>query len=158
MTASSAGQRPHLDICVRAGADRPRRISRTRLRRAWRAVMATHATAPRRVSLALVGDAEMGRIHLDFSAIAGTTDVLSFDFRTNAEVGSELVEAEVVVCVDVALREARRRGLALEDELDLYFIHGLLHTCGFDDQTAPQRRAMRQQERAIRAALARDRH
>jgi len=55
--------------------------------------------------------------------------VLSFDLSSH---GSGVV-AQIIVCSDVAVRQARARGLGPQRELMLYIVHGLLHVLGYDD-------------------------
>jgi len=87
----------------------------------------------RELSIALVGDAQMKQLHERFMNDASPTDVLTFpldeDSRGRASCG------EIVVNVSRALRESRRRGIALRDELLLYSLHGMLHLLGMDDRT-----------------------
>jgi probable rRNA maturation factor len=40
---------------------------------------------------------------------------------------------QLVVCGDVAVEQARLRGLKPQHELMLYVIHGLLHMMGYED-------------------------
>jgi probable rRNA maturation factor len=49
----------------------------------------------------------------------------------------------------MASQSASRFGWSPAQELALYLIHGLLHLCGYDDGTEPERRLMRRRERAI---------
>lgn len=118
------------------------------------------AVAPRlagwRVSLALVNDQTLRRLHRDFLGDDSPTDVLAFPLRgrvqgPGAEVRGpsrrEAFDAEVVVSFDRAGIEARRRGIRAQDELLRYAVHGLLHLAGMDDHTPPGRRAMRAAER-----------
>jgi probable rRNA maturation factor len=72
-------------------------------------------------------------LHEEFMGVAGPTDVLTFELDHDAR--GRVVAGEVVVCVPYARREARRRGVAVEKELLLYALHGMLHLCGFDDRT-----------------------
>ena len=59
----------------------------------------------------------------------------------------------MVASAETARREAAARGLAPEDELLLYVVHGVLHLLGFDDHAPADRRRMRAAERkALRAA------
>ncbi len=82
----------------------------------------------------VVGDAEMARLHEERAGAAGTTDVLTFDLLG---AGGPEVDADIVVCADVARREAgaRPRGGEREVacELALYAVHGALHCLGYDD-------------------------
>lgn len=102
-------------------------------------------SAPRRVSVAIVDDATMSQMHLDYSKIPGTTDVLSFDLRD----GAGVFDAEIVICADVASRESEKRKLPFERELQLYLVHGMLHLSGHDDHAPRDRARMRAAERKI---------
>ncbi len=49
----------------------------------------------------------------------------------------------------MAVRSAPRFDWSPAEELTLYLVHGLLHLCGYDDLTEPERRLMRRRERTI---------
>ncbi|MGN6625469.1 MAG: rRNA maturation RNase YbeY [Tepidisphaeraceae bacterium] len=105
------------------------------------------ARAPREISIALVGDTVMARLHEQFMDIAGPTDVLTFelDHAPNGRV----IAGEVVVCVPYAKREAARRKHGVAQELLLYALHGVLHLSGYDDRTEPDHRRMHRREDQI---------
>ncbi|HVR75756.1 MAG TPA: rRNA maturation RNase YbeY [Planctomycetota bacterium] len=108
------------------------------------------------LSLAVVGDGEIQRVHQEFLGLDTPTDVLSFALGPADGSGPGGLFGEVVVSAEAALREARRRGLLPEEELALYAIHGALHLVGFDDLDPASRRAMRRAERrylALHTAL-----
>lgn len=96
------------------------------------------------VDVAVVGDREMAALNRRYHHVRGTTDVLSFNL---AERGKP-VEAQIVVCADEAVRQARRRAQSPQRELLLYVVHGLLHLLGYDDTTQAKARRMhaRQEE------------
>jgi ssRNA-specific RNase YbeY (16S rRNA maturation enzyme) len=77
------------------------------LRRALLEILDDHG-ASGTLSVALVGDGEMRRLHRDFSGIDEVTDVLSFPLAS-AGVRDGIL-GEIVVSVETALREANRRG------------------------------------------------
>ena len=85
------------------------------------------------MSLALVGDARMAKLHAQFMGIAGPTDVLTFPLDEDAR--GRVTSGEVVVCVPEARRRAKDHKERPERELLLYALHGMLHLCGFDDRT-----------------------
>jgi rRNA maturation RNase YbeY len=105
----------------------------------------------RELSLAFVGDAHMSRLHEQFMAIAGPTDVLTFPLDEDARGG--VTAGEVVVCVPEARRRAKAHGVGVERELLLYALHGLLHLSGYDDRTAPDFRRMHRTEDMILTQL-----
>lgn len=105
---------------------------------------ATHMpTRLNRLSIVLVGNAEMGRLHKQFMKISGPTDVLTFDLEGDG------TEGEIVICVPAARREAKAHGIAVQNELLLYAIHGMLHLAGFDDRTKSAYEVMHRKEDQI---------
>ena len=103
------------------------------------------------LSLALVGDATMSRLHQQFLGMAGPTDVLTFELEHDA-VGN-VTSGEVAICVPEARRQARQRKGPVERELLLYALHGMLHLSGFDDRTAAGFRTMHRTEDDILTRL-----
>ena len=88
-----------------------------------------------RVSLAVVDDEAMRVVNRDYHDQDSPTDVLAFALRDTAGVAApepaagptgELFDAEVVVSLDTALREAAARGVEPAGELLFYVIHGVL--------------------------------
>ena len=94
----------------------------------------------RELSLALVADAQMSKIHHRFMRDTSPTDVLTFPLEQNSR--GRATSGEIVINVSQALRESRRRGIALQNELLLYALHGMLHLKGLDDRTDSQYRRM----------------
>jgi probable rRNA maturation factor len=86
--------------------------------------------APGELRLRVVHDPVMTDLHQRHTNVPGTTDVLTFDLRP---MGLGPVDADIVVCLDEARRQALTRGHAPERELLLYAVHGLLHCLGHDD-------------------------
>ena len=87
----------------------------------------------REMSLALVNDARMSDLHVEFMGIPGPTDVLTFPIDQDAR--GRVTSGEVIVCVPQARRQAKRHTIPLRLELLLYSIHGMLHLSGYDDRT-----------------------
>jgi probable rRNA maturation factor len=107
--------------------------------------------ALRELSVALVGDARMSRLHEQFMGIPGPTDVLTFPLDEDGR--GRVTAGEVVVCVPEALRRAKIEGQKPERELLLYALHGLLHLSGYDDRTASDYRRMHRTEDMILTKL-----
>jgi probable rRNA maturation factor len=116
------------DPSVRVSERRLRDASLHVLRRERERGSRTLANGPVRVSIAIVGDSVMRRLHREFMGIDSPTDVLTFPLGAP---GGFL--GEVVACAGVARREALSRGSGAADELLLYVVHGLLHLLGYDD-------------------------
>jgi probable rRNA maturation factor len=99
--------------------------------------------------------ADLNRRHLNHDY---ETDVLSFLFDAEPEFAStstgprgkgRRIDGEIVISAEMAVQSAPRFDWSPFDELTLYLVHGLLHLCGYDDLTEPERRLMRRRERAI---------
>jgi probable rRNA maturation factor len=121
-----------------------------RIAAALRAVLAAHEVPAATLSIALVDDAAMIALHGQYLGIAETTDVLTFDL---SDEGAEGVDGEIVICVDLAAREAALRQHALADEVLLYAVHGCLHLLGYDDLNAEDAARMHAREDELLTAL-----
>lgn len=101
------------------------------------------------LAISLKDIAEMERLHLQYMDEPGPTDVLAFpqdelDLRGSLGVpqgstaGDEdedeapTLLGDVVLCPEVADRQAREAGHGTQDELELLCTHGVLHLLGFD--------------------------
>ena len=56
---------------------------------------------------------------------------------------------DVVISVDTAVRQAETHNIALEQELALLAVHGILHLIGYEDETEAGAERMRVKEREI---------
>jgi probable rRNA maturation factor len=63
---------------------------------------------------------------------------------------------DVYVCPKVAERNATERSIALDAELALLVVHGLLHLLDYDHTEPDETEAMQSREREILAAFADD--
>ena len=89
------------------------------------------------VSVLIVSDMRMASLHRRFMNESGPTDVITFQ------------HGEIFISAETALRHARKFGNALNRELQLYIVHGLLHLHGFDDHDETGTRKMRAMEKRI---------
>lgn len=94
----------------------------------------------------VVDDDAMSAAHVEYLDVEGTTDVLTFDMSETAPDGSRVLDADLLICVDEARRQAEQLGHAVEHELALYIVHGVLHCTGYDDLTEDGARAMHAEE------------
>ena len=107
--------------------------------------------APAEVSIALLGGTKMAALHKKFMNKAESTDVLTFELAHDAR--GRVAAGEVVVCVSYARKEAKRRGVKVENELLLYALHGVLHLSGYDDGTSVEHARMHKEEDRILKAI-----
>jgi probable rRNA maturation factor len=142
------------------------RITESRIRKVVRAVLAAEQVAGATLSIALADNATVRRVNREFLQHDYHTDVLSFLFESHCVAMRDTrritnprraygrhIDGEVLVSAEMALQMAGRFGWSARDELTLYLVHGLLHLCGYDDQTPLERRIMRARERTILAEL-----
>ena len=99
------------------------------------------------VSIAFVDDARIAELNEQFLKHAGPTDVIAFNLDSPCDPDGLL--GEVVVSAEMAAAEARRRHIAIERELLLYVIHGVLHLLGYDDSAPREARLLRGRQRRL---------
>jgi len=124
-------------------------VDRRRIRRAVRMILKDHAIVSGEISVAVVDDAAIARLHREYLQEDGPTDVLSFPLESV----DGYLEAEIIVSAETAAAAAPRFGLSPGDEVLLYVIHGMLHLVGYGDTTPRKRAAMRSQERMYVARI-----
>ncbi|MCL2110740.1 MAG: rRNA maturation RNase YbeY [Clostridiales bacterium] len=110
---------------------------------------------------------EIAALNLQYRGKDGATDVLSFpmyeaadeiraaalDASDEPEAGPVLI-GDVVICMDVAERQAAELGHSTERELAYLFAHSALHLLGHDHEDDDERRAaMRAAEKAVMAEI-----
>lgn len=82
------------------------------------------------IAVLIVSDSRIATLHRKFMGEAGATDVITFQ------------HGEIFVSAETACRQARQFENALNRELKLYIVHGLLHLHGFDDRNARDAKRM----------------
>lgn len=83
------------------------------------------------LSVLLCGDRFIRDLNLRFRGIDAPTDVLSFE-QECAVAGHRLILGDVVISLDAARRQARRRSVPESAELRELLLHGILHLLGRD--------------------------
>jgi probable rRNA maturation factor len=95
------------------------------------------------LSIVIVDEAAMTELHERWMGEPGPTDVLAFpmdELRPNSGGGRQDEDAgadpallgDVVLCPQVAAKQAAEAGHSTKDELDLLCTHGILHLLGYD--------------------------
>jgi rRNA maturation RNase YbeY len=112
----------------------------------------------------LVSAAEITRLNETFLKHKGSTDVITFNYAETATPASSrsggraacsnLLHGEIFVCLDEAVRQARRFHTTWQSELVRYVVHGMLHLLGYDDRASRARRRMKVAEDALVHRLA----
>jgi len=97
------------------------------------------------LSVLLVDEPAMAKLHWEFMKEEGPTDVLSFPMdelrppgmggaRTASDDGGPepSLLGDVVLCPQVAAAQAKQAGHSTQEELELLSVHGILHLLGYD--------------------------
>ena len=99
------------------------------------------------LSVQLVDEPTMEQLHVRWMDEPGPTDVLSFPMDelrpgTDDQPSPEGLLGDVVLCPQVAARQARTAGHGTADELELLCTHGVLHLLGYDHAEPDDHREM----------------
>ncbi len=121
------------------------------------------------LSLLFVSEAEITELNVDYMAKEGSTDVLAFPIdaaeaeivlhnqppnrgpdRSPPDLGDmPLLLGDVVICPEVAQRQAPEHAGTLDDEMALLVVHGVLHVLGYDHDVPDALATMRARELAL---------
>jgi probable rRNA maturation factor len=97
------------------------------------------------LSVMLVDEGTMSRLHEQFMGEPGPTDVLAFPMDELRPLGdeddAELI-GDVVLCPTIAESQAREAGHDTAAELRLLCTHGVLHLLGYDHHEPDDEREM----------------
>lgn len=98
------------------------------------------------LSIAIVNEDEMERVHIEWMDLPGPTDVMSFPMDElrpgDGRTVMEGVLGDIVICPWVAAQQALAAGHNTMEEMMLLTIHGILHLLGYDHATPEQERQM----------------
>ena len=106
-----------------------------------------HINPAAELSILLVGEVAMAALHERFMDEPGSTDVLSFPMDelragTPDEPSAEGILGDIVICPEVAIRQAQVAGHTTEVEMRLLLTHGILHLLGHDHAEPDEHKVM----------------
>ena len=101
------------------------------------------------LSLSIVTDRAIRRLNRTWRRKDKPTDVLSFPAGEMPDTGAPKLLGDVVISLDTARRQAREYRRPLDEELDRYLAHGILHLLGHDHLKRPEARKMASLEEAL---------
>jgi probable rRNA maturation factor len=120
------------------------------LERIVRGAIAVIRAEAAEISVLVVNDRRIAKLHAEWMQISEPTDVLTFDLGSDPP---RRLAGDIVVSGETARRVARELGWQPRQELAYYVVHGLLHLAGYDDLTPGERRRMRKRERIVMVAV-----
>jgi probable rRNA maturation factor len=124
----------------------PKRLRRRELKRFAESLSAGIA-AGRGFSCLIARDEELRRLNRDFRGADYATDVLSFPCPSDDWLG------DIAISAERAAEQARALGHAVEQEIRVLMLHGVLHLLGLDHETDRGRMARMERRYRIRLGL-----
>ena len=94
-----------------------------------------------KVDVIFCSDEFLLKINKEYLGHDTYTDVIGFDYS----VGNRL-QGEIYISVDRVMDNAMRFNTTAQDELHRVMVHGLLHFCGWEDDSPAKKTAMQKRE------------
>lgn len=105
------------------------------------------------LSIILTNDARLHELNLNYLGVDAPTDVLSFPAsETDPETGAHYI-GDILISMPRAQEQANTAGHALESEVQLLVVHGVLHLLGHDHAEAEEKARMWKAQAEILASL-----
>ena len=102
------------------------------------------------IAVVLTTDAHVRDLHRQFMGIDQETDVMTFPHGEG--IGSVERGGDIVISVERAAAQGPEHGQTTREEVEFLAVHGVLHLCGWNDETPEQReRMLLRQTEIIRA-------
>ena len=92
------------------------------------------------VSYIFCSDDYLHQMNVEYLNHDTLTDVITFPYNDNP------IEGDIFISIDRVKDNAQDLNIAFNDELHRIMIHGVLHLCGYTDETDEQESEMRQKE------------
>lgn len=86
-------------------------------------------------------DEELIKINIEYLNHDTYTDIISFDYTMG-----KLISGEIYISVERVRENAVSYNVSFEEELHRVMIHGILHFCGFKDESEAEQNVMRKEE------------
>jgi len=139
---------PCVDVGVTGHPRAPADADRAALVRFAQAALGALGRGDAELSVLLCGDRFIRDLNHRFRGIDAPTDVLSFEQES---AGRAPILGDVVISLDTARREARRRSVPESAELRELLLHGILHLLGRDhgDGDVADEPMLREQRRLL---------
>lgn len=105
---------------------------------------------PAELTLRFVDEIEGRTLNRDYRGKDYATNVLTFAYGESDE---DIVQADIVLCADVLIREAAERQIPVTQHAAHLVVHGVLHAQGYDHEAEDEAEEMEQFETEILATL-----
>lgn len=103
------------------------------------------------LSLVFVNNQRIKQLNKKYRNIDKVTDVLSFGYGGNKRTSSKKNNCfgEIIISYPQAKKQARLAKHSLKNEIDILFIHGILHLLGYDHEKKKEQEIMKKLENKI---------
>ena len=122
------------------------KVNQSRIKTVLARILKEEGHASSEVSLVLVDNRRIKSVNRKYLKKNRITDVISFPLGDRQDPAGDNLLGEIIVSVEKARQEARRRKIPAQKEVLLYCVHGLLHLLGYDDMTPRKRRRMERRQ------------
>ncbi|MCX7215061.1 MAG: rRNA maturation RNase YbeY [Burkholderiales bacterium] len=110
--------------------------------------------APAELVIRFVDEGEGRTLNRDYRGKDYATNVLTFAYDDAEGVtDSDIVRADIVLCVDVLLREAQEQAISVVQHTAHLIVHGVLHAQGYDHEADDEAAEMEALEDEILVGL-----
>ena len=97
---------------------------------------------PLSVVVKLTNDREIQKLNNAYRRIDKTTDVLSFENEYVDPENGEHFLGDIMISVETAASQAEANGNALQHEIEMLLVHGVLHLAGHDHANKKEKEGM----------------
>lgn len=123
------------------------RLDKDKIKRQALKVLKALGEEKAELSLLFIDDSYIKRLNYKYRGIDSRTDVLAFPMREGEGLSKDSpILGDVAISIETAKREAEKRKLPFQKELNLYLAHGILHLLGYDDENLSDRKKMKVKE------------
>lgn len=109
--------------------------------RLFKKVIGNENRIPGDLNFIITSDNELRKINIEFLKHNYFTDVIAFDNRRD-----NIISGEIYISIDTVTTNSHNYNVSLNEEVLRVMIHGLLHICGYVDDTEKKRNVMRKME------------
>jgi probable rRNA maturation factor len=99
------------------------------------------------LSIVFVTPQRIKSLNTQYLKHAYATDILTFNYSISGQ--RKRLLAEIVIAPSVAAANAKTFATGVQQEIELYVIHGILHLAGYDDHSPRQIARMRKKEHEL---------
>lgn len=110
--------------------------------------------APAELVIRFVDDGEGRTLNRDYRGKDYATNVLTFAYdEAEVVMDTDIVRADIVLCVDVLLSEAQQQAISVVQHAAHLIVHGVLHAQGYDHEADDEAAEMEALEDEILVGL-----